>query len=346
MRASTLTSAAKDTFNRVFEDRLFQLAAALSFYAMLSLAPLLVVIIAISSLIWGEQAAQGQLVDQVSEFVGPNIGRTIEGMLANASGLGAGSSTLSIVFGVLTTLVAATTVFAQLQNALNQVWGVEAKPQSAVTGYLWTRLQALGLVLVICLLVLLVFVASATLSLMQQRLPGPGWMWQVINVVVTAGIFSLLVAVIFRYLPDVDIPWKTVWFGAILTAILFAIGNFLIGLYLGTVSVGSAYGAAGSLVVLLVWIYYSAIIFFLGAEITEVYSRLRGTPIKPSEHAVAFERKHLSYEETREREAHATGEKTETETEPPRDTEAQEPGPASPDEERRQEDELERGGHA
>lgn len=289
MNAKSLWSATKEVFAEFFDDSPFILAAALSFYTLLSLAPLLVVLVAAASMIWGQQAAQGQLVDQISAYTGQEGAEAIEQILANASGPGQGAWAMTI--GIITLLIGATTVFAQLQTALNKIWEVEANPSNAIMGYVRTRLLSLGLLLVIGFLLLVSLVLSAVVSgartYLENNFPAPPWVWQVLEIGVSLVVVTLLLALIFKYLPDVIIEWGDVWVGAIITAILFVIGKFGIGLYLGMASVGSAYGAAGSLVVLLVWVYYSALIVFLGAEITEVYAKRTGTPIRPSEHARA-----------------------------------------------------------
>lgn len=282
-------SATKQTFKEFFEDEPFLLAAALAFYAMLSLAPLLLIVVAVAGLVWGEQAVQGQLAQRLEQAVGPQAAGAVETVLANASA--GGGSIVALTIGIVTTVLGATTIFAQLQIALNHIWDVKANPKSAVLGYLWTRLLALGTVLLIALLLLASLVASAMLSTLQDNfpdvLPFAGWIWQIIDIVVWVGLLTLFLALLYKYLPDVSIEWQDVWVGAFITSLLFVVGKFGIGLYLGYASVGSAYGAAGSLVVLLLWIYYSALILLLGAEITQVYAHRTGRGIEPSKHAIS-----------------------------------------------------------
>lgn len=262
-------------------------AAALAFYALLSLAPLVVLVLAVAGLVWGEQAAEGQLMDQTQEMMGEDGATVIQTVVQQADQPGVRG--ISAIIGTVMIIVAATGVFAQLQTSLNTVWGVQRK-SGALKGVLRTRLIAFGIVLLIGLLLLASMILSAVVSTVvtyaDQIVPGmPGWVPYLADVLVSLLVITVLLAIIFRYLPDVDLAWKDVAVGAVIGAVLFVIGKILIGLYLGMAGVGSAYGAAGSLVVLLVWVYYSSLIVLLGAEFTQVYVRRMGGGVKPAPYA-------------------------------------------------------------
>lgn len=263
-------------------------AAALAFYAILSLAPLIVLVMAVAGLVWGEQAAEGELLEQTREMVGEEGATVIQTVVQQADEPGARN--LSALLGTLMLVVGATGVFAQLQLSLNTVWGVQRK-SGALKHVIRTRLLAFGLVLVIGLLLLAAVILSAVVTAVtryaDQWLPValPGFVPYAADIAVSLVVVTVLLGLIFRYLPDVQVAWRDVLVGAIVSAVLFVIGKTLIGLYLGMAGVGSAYGAAGSLVVLLVWIYYSALILLLGAEFTQVYVRRMGNGVQPAPYA-------------------------------------------------------------
>lgn len=288
MNARDAWHIVKNTFKDFTEDNAFQLGAALSFYALLSLAPLLIVLIGAAGLALGEQEAREKAVSQVQTLVGEQGAEVTRTILQNAS-MPRGSI-IAIVIGVVTLLVGATGVFVQLQSALDQIWDVEARPGLGIWGVIRTRLLSLLMLLLIGAVLLASLVVSAVLTTantyLADRIPGLSTAWSAVNFVVSLLVTTLLFALIFKLLPDVQIRWKDVWIGALVTGFLFTIGKTLIGLYLGYSSVGSVYGAAGSLVALIVWVYYSSLIFFLGAEFTQVYARRYGTRIQPSANAI------------------------------------------------------------
>ena len=196
-----------------------------------------------------------------------------------------------MVIGLATLLLGATTVFGQLQAALNQIWNVKAVPRRAFWSLIRTRLLSLALVLVLGFLLLVSLVMSAALTGLQaylsEALPLGAWFWRGVNFVVTLAVITLLIAAIFKVLPDARIPWAYVWFGAVVDAVLFGAGRIVIGFYLGHASIASSYGAAGSLVVFLIWVYYSSLIMLFGAKVTQVYAAWHGAEIAPAPHAVA-----------------------------------------------------------
>jgi membrane protein len=283
-----LWSFVKRTMEEFLADSPFQLAAALSFYTLLSLSPLLLIVVSTAGFIWGEEAVRAQLVNQIEQLIGPAGAETVRMVLTNVAE--PGRNLVSLTIGIITALFGATTVFAQLQTSLNQIWNVKAvASRRVVWSLIRTRLLSLALVLAAGFVLLVSLVLSAALAALHGYLsdlmPQGGMLWRGVNLAVSLTVVGLLIGVIYRVLPDVRISWRYVWLGALITAVLFAVGKFLIGLYLGHASIGSAYGAAGSLVVFLVWVYYSSLVLFLGAEITQVYAKWRGAWVVPLEHA-------------------------------------------------------------
>ena len=271
------------------EDKASRHAAALSYYTIFSLAPLLIVAIAVAGAVFGEEAARGRIVEQIGGLIGRDGASAIETMIENANkpkeGLIAG------MLGVAALLFGASGVFGQLQSSLNAIWEVEPKPGKGVWGFLRSRFLSLSMVLVIAFLLLVSLVLSAALSAfggwLGAMIPGQEVLLRAGDLVISAGMATVLFAALFKYLPDAEIRWKDVWTGAFATAVLFTLGRYLIGLYLGRSAVGSAYGAAGSLVIVLLWIYYSTQILFFGAEFTQVHASRAGSRVRPSPDARA-----------------------------------------------------------
>ena len=257
--------------------------AALAFYTLFAIAPLFVIVLAIAGLWFGEEAARRELFSQVSGLVGRAGGEAIQALVSSARQPGAGP--WATAFAVATLFVGATGVFVQLQDALNAIWGVRRVPGRGLRDFIRDRLLSFALIVGIGFLLLVSLVLSAGLSaldkFMVSLLPAQATLWQGINFVISFGVITLLFAMIFKVLPDVKIAWRDVWTGALLTALLFNLGKYLLGLYLGRSSVTSAYGAAGSLVVVLLWVYYSAQILFFGAKFTQIYSNRHGAYIEP-----------------------------------------------------------------
>ena len=288
---------ARKSVDEFFEDSPFQLAAALSFYTVLSLSPLVLIVVAAAGLVWGEQPVRSELLNQIRELTGDAGAETVRTVLESTTI--SGQSIGSMILGIITLLFGATTVFAQLQSSLNQIWDVKTAVKTVTRrGLLWslirTRLLSLTLVLAVGFLLLVSLVVSAALAALQAYLsrafPGGGTLWQILNFLVSLLVISVLIAMVYRVLPDVRLDWPDVWVGAVTTSLLFGVGKFLIGLYLGRASIGSSYGAAGSLVVFLVWVYYSSLIMFFGAEITFVYAQDRRNRVRPTELAVVADR--------------------------------------------------------
>lgn len=271
------------------EDKVPRLGAALAYYTTFSLAPLLILVIAIVGLTLGQrESAQEAVVSQLRGLVGAEGAAVIETAIENSSKPASGM--LATVISVVTLLFGALGAFGQLQDALNTIWEVKPKPGRGIVGIIKDRLLSLGLVLVIGFFLMVSLVASAFLAALGTFLsgvvPGPEIIMEVVNFIISFAVISVLFAIMFKYLPDAKIAWHDVVVGAVATALLFTIGKTLIGLYLGNSSTTSTYGAAGSLVVLLLWMYYSAQIFLFGAELTQVYANRYGTRVQPAENAV------------------------------------------------------------
>jgi membrane protein len=276
------------TFTKWTEDHAQRLGAALAFYTVFSLAPILLIVIAMAGLVFGQEAAEGQIIGQIQDLVGDDSAKAIQGMLAYARR----PSTSLIATGValVTLLFGATSVFAQVQDALNVIWGVETKSGRGIIQIIKDRFISFVAVLGSGFLLLVSLVLSAALAAVghtvESVLPAPELILQAINFLLSFVVITLLFAMIYKLIPDVLNNWQDVWVGAGMTSLLFTIGKSLIGLYLGKSEVGLAYGAAGSLIVVLLWVYYASQIFLFGAEFTAVYAAFRGSQLKPTPNAL------------------------------------------------------------
>ena len=272
MNYKTIWSTLNKTFSAWNDHEAPRLGAALAFYTILSLAPLVILVIAIAALIFGHTTAQNQLLWQVESMIGPQGAEAVKGMIEHAQEPGSGL--FASIAGLLTLLFGASGVFGELRSALNKMWDVKPDIDSGIWWTVKQRFFSFGIVLAVGFLLLVSLVISAVLAALgkfcQGFLPMPEFALHGINFVISLAGVIVLFALIFRYVPETTIAWKNIWVGATVTALLFTIGKFLIGLYLGKAAVGSAYGAAGSLVVIIVWVYYSAMIFLFGAEFTRV----------------------------------------------------------------------------
>lgn len=299
MNLKTIWEILKETFTEWSEDKASRLAAALAYYTVFSLAPLLIIVIVAVGAVFGQSAVEGQIVSQIEGTVGENGAQLIETMLKSISERGSG--VLATVIAIVTVLVGATGVFNQLQDALNTIWEVAPKPERGLLGMLQDRLISFLMILGMGLLLIATFILSAGLAAIEGFLgdlvPDFFNLLQFGNSAISFGLTVLLFGMIYKVLPDVQISWRDVWIGATVTAVLFTIGRYLIGLYLTRSSVTSAYGAAGSLIIILLWVYYSAQIILLGAEFTQVYARKMGSQILPAKNAVRIVRKTRTYSE-------------------------------------------------
>ena len=261
-------------------DNAMTLGAALAFYAALSIAPLLLIVIAVTSLLGPD--VQKQVVQQIQNTVGPQAGDAVQGIVqAGASHRSAG--TISAVVGFVILVLSASGAFVQMQYSLNTIWEVQPKPGGGLWRWLSKRVLSLALILGIGLLMLISLALSTAITAVFAHTSGDAW--QAADVVGFLIIYTLLFALVYKVLPDVEMSWKDVWVGAALTAVLFEVGRFLLGFYLGRGSVGSPYGAAGSLVLILLWIYYASVIFFFGAELTQTWAIFHGRRLEPQEYA-------------------------------------------------------------
>jgi membrane protein len=279
----------KETGSDWSDDNASRLAAALAYYALLSLAPLLVIAVAVAGFFFGTDAARGKVAAELGGIVGGDAAQSIQAVIASAESPTKG--VFSTIVGVVTLFFGASGVFRELQSSLNTVWEVKPKPGLGLWGEVRSRVFSFTMVLSVAFLLLVSLILSSLLSaigtFVAGLLPGGETLWQVVNLVISGLIVALMFAVIFKYIPDVEIKWRDVWSGAVVTSLLFTIGKFALGLYLGKAAVGSAYGAAGSIIALVVWVYYATQIFLLGAEFTQVRARRNGREIQPSKGAVA-----------------------------------------------------------
>ena len=248
--------------------------AALAFYTLFSMTPILVVAIAVAGYVFGAEAAQGEIVNQMQGLVGPNGAQAIQALLAAAQDPASGLVAILVASALL--LLGATSVFAELKGSLDELWGVANTEQSAFSVLLRTRLLSFGMVLVLAFLLLVSLVVSAALAMLERHAGGilgsSAMFLAAISSIISFGVIACMFAVIYKTLPDAPLTWRDVWIGAAFTAGLFSLGKYAIGLYLGNSGVASSFGAAGSLIALLLWVYYSAQIFFLGAEFTRHYA--------------------------------------------------------------------------
>ena len=277
----------KATFNDWMEDKALRLSAAMAYYSVFSIAPLLVIAIAIAGLALGSEAASGELYKQLEGYIGPKAAEGVQTMVQSASKPSQGWA--AAILGFATLLLGASGVFGQLKDALNTIWEVKQRPSSGIGGFIRERLLSFGMVLVIGFLLLTSLLLSSMIaafsSYLEQVLPLPAAVWGALTFVVSFSVVTTLFAFILKVLPDVEVKWRDVWIGATVTALLFEIGKFGLGYYLGKQGAESSYGAATSIVLLLLWVYYNSCILFFGAEFTQVYAKSRGRVIRPAVNA-------------------------------------------------------------
>ncbi|RNI28772.1 YihY/virulence factor BrkB family protein [Rufibacter latericius] len=283
-----------------------RLAAALSYNTIFSLPPLLFIVVRTASFFFGEEAVTGQLDTQISGLVGREAATEIQSMMAKLHL--EGPSPLATWIGIGTLIFAGTTIFVTLQESLNNVWNLQTKAKNGILKLVMDRILSFGMILSVSFLLLVSLVISALIGIltdyMQRLLPGVAVVFiYILDVVVSLGLITLLFALIFKYLPDAIIRWRDVWVGAAATAFLFLLGKYLIGWYLGQSDMTSSYGAAGSMVLLLSWVYYSSLIIFFGAEITQEYADTFGQPVMPNHNSVRIEVREVPHEETMDAQA-------------------------------------------
>jgi membrane protein len=288
MHAAGLWTVLKRAFSGWWNDNVPHLGAALSYYTLFSMAPILVVAMAIAGLVFGAEAVRGEIVGQIDGLVGHEGAVALQAMLEGAAK--PSSSLPATIIGVITFFLGATGAFLELQTALNAIWRVKPKASgSFLRALIIDRLTSFGLVVGVGFLMLTSLLVSAGLAAlhtyMGETFPGSAALWEGVNVIISLAVISILFAMVYKLLPDVELAWSDVWVGGLVTAGFFTVGKFLIGLYLGTSTLASSYGAAGSVIVLLVWVYYSAQVVLLGAEFTREYVKEFGRRPPPSEFA-------------------------------------------------------------
>jgi membrane protein len=277
----------KEVFDKFSEDKVTKLGAALSFYTIFSLSPLLIISISVAGAIFGQDAANGAMIGQIKDLIGLDGAKLVQTALVNAQYKE--HSLVPLVISIITLIIGSTVVFIDLQESLNMIWKVKPKPsRNYFKGLLIDRIQSFAVVIGTGFLLLVSLIVSAAISginyfISKQFFALPVIYLSLTNTLISLLLLFLLFLLLFRVLPDVNIAWRHVSIGALFTAILFEFGKYLIGLYLGTSTLGSTYGAAGSLVILLLWVYYSSQILFLGAEIILVYANKYGKGIKPAD---------------------------------------------------------------
>ena len=282
----------KDTLTGWDEDNVTRLAASLAYYTLLSIAPLIILAVAVAGLAFGEEAARQHISGQLSGVVGVGAAGAVESIAKNAHAPGSG--VVSIIVGIAVLLFGASGVFGELQSALNTVWEVAPKPGRGIWGIVKDRFFSFTMVVGVAFLLLVSLIISAALTWLGQvfanSLPGGTLVWQALNFCISLAVITALFALMFKTVPDVHIKWRDVWVGSAVTAALFTLGKFALGIYLGSAGVSSAYGAAGSIVALVIWVYYSSQVLLIGAEFTQAYATRYGSRITPDEKAVPLEK--------------------------------------------------------
>lgn len=279
----------RDTVRDFVEDDSFSYASSIAFSTIFSMPAILIIALAIGSTFYERNVVQEELINQVGRLVGSETAKEIENILLQASV--DNTSLWAKTVGIVTLFLSATTVFMSLQSSLNKIWGIKPKPQRGWVKYIINRLVSLAMVISFGFILLVSLVIDTVLVVFQEMLSRlvegvTLYLVTALNVVISLGFVMLIFGLLFKVLPDAKIRWRHVWVGAVVTTLLFTIGKYLIGFYLGNSSFNSAYGAAGSLVIILLWIYYSTVIFLFGAELTAVYAKASGAAIQPYSNAV------------------------------------------------------------
>ena len=277
------------SFNAFLDDNALKMSASLAYYTIFAIAPLLLVIVSLAGIIYGQDAAQGKIFAELNKFVGSGAANQIQEIIKNISK--SQDTVFAIIAGSITLFIGTTGVFIEIQDSINQIWRVKAKPKKGWLKLITNRVLSFSMVIGLGFLLIVSLVINGVILALSEKIQiyFPDLTILVINtfnLILTFIVISALFGIIFKFLPDVLIDWKDVRMGAFFTAILFMVGKFLIGLYIEKVGPGSAYGAAGSLIVILIWVYYTSAILFFGAEFTQVYSDLYGGKIKPAPYAV------------------------------------------------------------
>lgn len=288
----------KEAGNGFLDDKVLKLSASLAYFTIFSIGPMIIIIIFLADIFWGRDAVEGSIYGQIKGFIGPDAALQVQDIIKNAAI--SGQSTVTAVIGIATLLIGATGVFAEIQDSINTIWGLKPKPKKGWLKMLLTRLLSFSVIVSLGFLLLVSLLLNALIEALINKLmtifpDGAVVLGYIVNLVLTFGVTSLLFAIIFMVLPDAKIKWKDVIIGAMATTVLFMIGKFAITFYIGSSNVGTTYGAAGSLVVVLLWVYYSSVILYFGAEFTKAYAANYGSHIQPNHYAVWI--KHIEVEE-------------------------------------------------
>jgi membrane protein len=279
----------KESINKFLEDRVLRLSAATAYYAIFSIGPLLVLVVGLAGLAFGEETVRREMTAQVQAFVGPKSARLIDSMMTVQH---QGGSLLATIVGGTALVIGAAGAFSQLQDSLNTIWGVTTKPGQGLGAFIRDRVFSMAMVLAIGFLLLVSMALTAFVNAFSQHIERlialPAWIALVFDALVSFGVTTLLFTLIFKVLPDVKIRWRDVWAEAVGTSLLFTVGKHLLGFYLGYETESSAYGIGSAFVVILLYVYYSSLILYLGAEFTEVYAKHHGAKFLPSKYAVAI----------------------------------------------------------
>ena len=288
-RFKTVFGFLKEVMSDFMDDKVLKYSASLSYYTVFSIAPILIIIISIAGLFFGREAVTGQIFGQIKGLVGADAAAQIQAMIANTHR--SGNTVLASIISVIVLVFGATGIFGEIQDSINSIWGLKSKPKTGILKVVINRLISFSLIISLGFVSMVALLLNAIVDVISTRLgqifPGAGvYFVQVTNYVLSFIIITFMFAVIFKVLPDAKIKWRDVIRGAMLTAVLFIIGRYLIGLYIGQSNVASVYGTAGSIVVILVWVYYTAVILYFGAEFTKIYSIKYGSKIMPNDYAV------------------------------------------------------------
>lgn len=295
----------KETYKDWMDDEPFDLSAIVAYYSIFSLPALLIIIVTVAGIAFGREEVQNQLSGQIGSMIGADTAKDVQAMIASSQQQD--NKGIALIIGIATLLFGATGVFMVLQKSLNRVWEVKADPKkSGIKTLVKARAVSFGIILAIGFLLLISLTLTAGLTALSDwiklRLPDIFlYLFYVINFLITLGIISLLFALLFRFLPDVKIEWRSVWTGAIITALLFVLGKYALAFYFGQAEPGSTYGAAGSIILILLWVSYSCLIMFFGAEFTQVYAKKYGHSIEPNANAIRIDDDHLAEGNLREK---------------------------------------------
>lgn len=293
-RVKFFFSLVNESFNAFMEDNALKLSAALSYYTVFSLAPMLLVIISMVSIFLGKEVFQGELFSQIAGLVGKQAAVQLQEIIKNAEI--SNKSVTAATVGIVTLLIGATGVFAEIQDSINYIWSIKSKPKKSWLQYLKNRLLSFSIIIALGFLLMVSLGVNALVDVLSGRLERYFSEVSVIifsglNIVLVVAIITALFTIIFKVLPDGHLRWKECFIGAVFTSVLFLIGKFAISFYLGKSDLGATYGTSASIVILLTWIYYSSIILYFGAEFTKIYAKSDGVGITPNDHAVLVERK-------------------------------------------------------